>query len=347
VNPDRPFTSIERDATPPLAGLTGIAAAEMTSTTRVRTVLRVAGRDIAFMGDEGDSYFNGLGAFQAGSTQFEGYVRKNLARNAVSLDIGANIGLTAILLALCCPDGEVYAIEASPRNARNLRENLRHNDIRNCFVVETAVGWQQGMVSFREAPFSAGSHVAACSPAFTGDASIVSVPVVTLDSLADRPPLLGKRIDFIKLDVEGFEPAVLAGASRLLERNPIPIFMEFNSWCLQFLHGFSPFVLASALAQSFELSTIDAEGNTSPFGDGVGGFLFRNILQKGCVDDILMRLKPGAQVPSFEEMTKSAEDLQTLRELRRAQREIEALRMGGQAPMAAPPRHSPQYVGSA
>jgi hypothetical protein len=59
----------------------------------------------------------------------------------------------------------------------------------------------------------------------------VRVPVTTLDGLVERLGLA--RLDFVKIDVEGFETEVLDGAARSFERFRPIVFAEFNAWVLQ------------------------------------------------------------------------------------------------------------------
>lgn len=277
------------------------------------TIVTRTGRTLVFVGDPSDTYFQGLAAFHNGSPQFEAFVAHNLPPDCMCIDVGANIGLTAVLLAHYCPRGHVYAIEASPRNAAYLRRNLALNGIENCTVVEAAIGSTTGSIAFRETAFGAGSHVIGSQTEQAGAGRVVRL--TTLDALfADRPT----RIGFIKIDVEGFEPAVISGAARLIERDGCPIFMEFNSWCLQRLHGFNPFVFAGALSSAFKLAHIDKDGALHVVGaEQADGFMYRNIMQQGCVDDILLQLREGVQTPALAEMTKGAEDLRNHQEVER------------------------------
>lgn len=275
--------------------------------------LTLAGRAIKFTGDPKDAYFQSLATFHAVAPQLENYLSTHLRPDAVCLDIGANIGLTAVLLALHSPEGRTFAFEASPKNARYLQRNLELNGITTCVVIEAAVGDRPGTVSFRETEFCAGSHVA---PSALREPSVISVPMLTIDGFAEEQELEAEGIDFIKLDVEGFEPAVLAGAARTLEQNRCPILMEFNSWCLLTLQNFNPLAFASAVFDTFHVQRIDEQGAIIPSGDGsVGGFLYENLARNGCVDDILLQLKAGKSIPSLDEMIRYGQDLQNAREL--------------------------------
>jgi FkbM family methyltransferase len=289
--------------------------------------LSVAGRAVRFAGDPRDPYFRSLASFHAAAPRLEYYLRRHVRPDAVCLDIGANIGLTAVVLSLYSPAGRVYCFEASPRNARYLRRNLELNGIGNCVVVESAVGDGCGRVPFRETDFRAGSHVAHGPADAPGEPSVISVPLTTVDAFVEAHGLAREKIDFMKLDVEGFEPAVLAGAAGTIEASRCPIFMEFNSWCLLMLHNFSPVAFAAALLGSFSVERVEESGALVPHGDGtVGGFLYGNILRNGCVDDILIRLAEGKRVPPLDEMTKYGGDLANARELQRLRKERDAMR---------------------
>jgi FkbM family methyltransferase len=280
--------------------------------------VELAGRAVRFTGDPSDPYFRSLPAFHASAPSLERYLARNIAPDAFCLDIGSNIGLTAILMALHCPAGEVTCFEGSPRNAGYLRKNLALNRIPNCRVVEAAVGAHCGTALFRETPFGAGSHIAREDGGRPPGPSTVAVPMITVDACLREGGHAGRRIDFIKLDVEGFEPAVLAGATGTIEGSRCPILMEFNSWCLLTYQNFNPLAFATALADAFEVHDIGPGGEPVPIGDGsVGSILQANLIEHRCVDDLLIRLKPGATVPPLDAMTKYGDDLQNARALRR------------------------------
>jgi hypothetical protein len=71
-----------------------------------------------------------------------------------------------------------------------------------------------------------------------GTKRLLPVRTTTLDDYAAASGL--QRIDFLKLDVEGYEPAVLRGAAALLNRHAIDII--FFEWCPPLLRraGFDP-----------------------------------------------------------------------------------------------------------
>lgn len=221
--------------------------------------IEIAGRRVRFTGDSADPYFQSLPAFHASAPSLERYLARNVAPDAFCLDIGSNIGL----MALHCPAGEVICFEGSPRNAAYLRRNLALNAIANCRVVEAAVGEREGRALFRETAFGAGSHVTRGDPAKGGGAATVAVPMLTIDGYL-RESRCVRPIDFIKLDVEGFEPAVLAGAAHAIETSGCPVLMEFNSWCLLTYQNFNPLAFATALAGAFDVHHVGPGASLFP-----------------------------------------------------------------------------------
>ncbi|HEX8698206.1 MAG TPA: FkbM family methyltransferase, partial [Myxococcaceae bacterium] len=90
--------------------------------------------------------------------------------------------------------------------------NLRRNRLDNCHVIPAAVGAEEGTVTFAR---GLNGHV-------TPDgADGIQVPVITLDRFAEQRGL--SRVDFVKIDVEGFEADVLTGMKGLMSRPGKPV----------------------------------------------------------------------------------------------------------------------------
>jgi|RhiMethySRZTD1v2_1073278.scaffolds.fasta_scaffold27225_5 FkbM family methyltransferase len=123
-------------------------------------------------------------------------------------DCGANHGLTGLLFARKVgSSGKVIAFEPNPRNAEIARINARVNAIDNLEIREHALGSARGTVFFRPEMNGSVTHA--------GDAGAIRVECVTLDeAFAERAP------DLLKIDVEGYELEVLAGARRVLSARP-------------------------------------------------------------------------------------------------------------------------------
>jgi FkbM family methyltransferase len=295
------------------------------------TPVTLGSHRVVIAGDPDDHYVTALADFAGKLAPLARYLERTLPPAPLCLDVGANIGLTAILMALTRPAGEIIAFEASPRNAHWLRHNLAHNGIANCTVVETAVGAHEGHAVFRQTPFAAASHVVRGDPNAPPHAT-TRVPITSLDRYLTGAAQ--RAIDFIKLDVEGFEPPVLAGAAATLARHRCPLYMEFNAWCLLIYQNFNPLALAASLIERFDLARLDADGCAVALDSpSVAHFMKEILIDQRCVDDILIRLKPGARIAPLDEMTKCADDLDAVRALRRLQAGAPAAMPAGEAPV--------------
>lgn len=256
-----------------------------------------------FSGSDEDTYFNNLQAFVSSHPSLLNFSEANIRSDSVCIDVGANIGATAILLSKICPNGWVYAFEPSPVNAAFLRKNIARNEIENCTVIEAGVGHKLATLKFHSSAFGAGSHFVSRGHVRPERLETTNVPVVTLDhfmSSRNAP----KRIDFIKIDAEGFEPAVIAGARRLMKDCRILTFMEFNTWALYYGHRFDPYAFISSIWDVFDIFNVEYDGSLTPVADvDALTFLCYNMTARGCVDDIIIRAKPGKSVPSFRQMT--------------------------------------------
>jgi FkbM family methyltransferase len=144
-------------------------------------------------------------------------LNKLLPEGGIFVDVGANVGIYTVLGACCTGrTGTVYAFEPEVENFRLLERNLALNDLGHVRVEQAAVGESDGHAVLQIEANSIGTHSLVRSQ--TGADSLVDqveVPVVSLDAFFSKIDL--GRVDLLKVDVEGFEPKVLAGAQRILE----------------------------------------------------------------------------------------------------------------------------------
>lgn len=151
--------------------------------------------------------------------------------NSLCIDIGANIGLTTILMDQTILGSEIICFEPHPKTYSQLTENIEKNKTgRNRISpINIAIGRQEETLSFRDVDkYNTGnSFLRDGSLAARAQASIL-VDVKPLDSI---PEVNDRDISLLKLDVEGFEIDVLLGAKETLKRTQI-VLMEFNHWCL-------------------------------------------------------------------------------------------------------------------
>lgn len=124
------------------------------------------------------------------------------------VDAGANVGAYT-LLASGVAGARTIAVEPSPSTFGYLRQNILLNDLLpRVSTVNAALGRGEGRLRLTE---QLGTENYVCPDGEAGPS--VEVPVTMLDTLLrDKQPTL------IKIDVEGFETEVLAGAAETLAR---------------------------------------------------------------------------------------------------------------------------------
>jgi len=134
------------------------------------------------------------------------FVLHFLRPDEVFVDVGANIGSYTVLASAVC-GAKTIAIEPDPDTMVALRKNVIVNGIKDrVTLVEAAVGSEEGTVAFTVGRDTTNKV------ADPGDRNTRVVNVQTLDDiLANVSPAL------IKMDVEGYEAKVFAGACQSLE----------------------------------------------------------------------------------------------------------------------------------
>ena len=254
----------------------------------VKTGLLQNGFIVRIHGDSDDPYFQGFEGHIAGLRSMLCVAISSVVDFADIYDIGANIGLSTIMLSKQFPNSKIVAMEASPRNCEFLRLNIEANSCENVEVVATAVSDSEGSLSFHESNYGAGSHVVS-DEHIEQEFAKLRVPKTTLDKIwAGRK----RAVSFCKMDVEGHEPNVFAGAEAMMTENKPQIFMEFNSWCLNGFGGHSPTRFAKTLMSKFSLRYVDENGTTSPILRAID-LVHRNMVRDGCVTDLVAGFNKG------------------------------------------------------
>jgi FkbM family methyltransferase len=148
-----------------------------------------------------------------------------------ALDVGANIGLTAIALGRLCSKGKVFAIEATPEVFGYLRANVARARLANVACENMAASSTAGQLTITFVPSaSTGGFISQKYPLKGDGYRHCAVPARPLDEYIKTTGV--DRIDFMKIDVEGFELEVLRGARQTIERCKPVIYCEVNHWCL-------------------------------------------------------------------------------------------------------------------
>jgi len=133
----------------------------------------------------------------------------------VALDIGANVGLYSVLLARAVgPSGRVFACEPGRLNSQHLAENLELNGLKNVQVFRKALADRSGTAKLYASAVIGNSSL---SDSAAGNAPAEEVEVIEGDRLIESENLPTPRA--VKIDVEGFEYAVMNGLRRTLEKD--------------------------------------------------------------------------------------------------------------------------------
>lgn len=126
----------------------------------------------------------------------------------IVLDIGANIGMFTIKAAKNAGEkGKVIAIEPEPNNVKILKENCR--SFKNIKIIPYAVGNSSGQIELTIGIHTGGHYI---EPDINKRANqkTISVHIEKIDNIVKNLKL--DVIDFVKIDVEGWEIETLKGA---------------------------------------------------------------------------------------------------------------------------------------
>lgn len=173
-----------------------------------------------------------------------------LVRGGNVLDIGANIGYTATVLARAAEPGRrVYAFEPEPSNFRILEQTAHQPEFEGKIVaLQYAVGAKDGTIDLWVNDHHHADH-RVITEQFRSEypgAKQVSVDLVTVDSFLRTTQ---EKISFVKIDVQGYELAVCQGMENTLRDNPeISVFLEYMPSAMRDL-GFEPSHLIDFLVQ--------------------------------------------------------------------------------------------------
>lgn len=182
------------------------------------------------------------------------------------LDVGANIGIFSLEAGRSVGNhGMVVAIEPEPTNLELLKRNITENSCTNVSIIQAAVSDSTGSANLVLDPSNSGTHVlerhedAPLHPNSEVPLALnthhqIEVQTITASEAAS---VLGGHIRLMKVDVEGFEPAVITQQFLSLHR-PEVLMVEFVPRLLR-TSGYEPRVFFELLSMHFEDVFIIAE----------------------------------------------------------------------------------------
>jgi FkbM family methyltransferase len=187
------------------------------------------------------------------------FLDRVLKPGMVFVDVGANDGYYTLFAAQRVgPSGRVLAIEPSTRERANLERNIARNGLGNVKVVPLALGATCGTAGLRLAQSAHSGHNTLGGFANDGvqAESVEQVKVCMLDSLAGELAL--DRIDVMKIDVEGAEASVIAGAREVLARTQPVIVLEISDKALRSQGSDAEQLIATLRELDYEIGVFSA-----------------------------------------------------------------------------------------
>lgn len=151
-------------------------------------------------------------------------VEKDIKQAKVVFDIGANIGTTAMYFSSINSTAEIYAFEPHPKTYQRAEDNLKSNSFKNISLIKLGFGNKPDQVKLYE--------VNSNNPGMNriipdnNEFPFVVIEIDTMDNFVQRQGI--QKVDFIKIDVEGFEFNVLSGAMRTLREHLPVLFIELD-----------------------------------------------------------------------------------------------------------------------
>lgn len=136
------------------------------------------------------------------------------------VDAGANIGLHSLFFSKRVgEEGKIYAFEPAKMIFRRMMEHIQNNQVTNIEGLCLALGGKQGRAEIVDNKEDTSRTF--LRPSLSNSGAISTTAVETLDAFAEARGL--EKIDFLKIDVEGFESEILEGALSLLTRQAIKV----------------------------------------------------------------------------------------------------------------------------
>jgi len=192
--------------------------------------------------------------YEPAETQF---ISQTLRPGDVFVDIGANIGyFTTLASRQVGASGQVIAFEPDSDHCEMLRRNLRLNDARNVVVRNCALGSEARAGRLFRSATNFGDHRVAAG---AEERDSVPIAICRFDEACRELRLT--RVDFIKIDVQGYEPYVFAGMGDCLGRlGVMTILMEFWPYGIRYAGGSPPDLIEVLLSSGFVIYELDEQG---------------------------------------------------------------------------------------
>jgi len=151
------------------------------------------------------------------------FVRAVLRPGDVFVDVGANLGLFAVIAGRCVgAQGRVFAFEPAHASYQRLQDNVTLNRLANATCSPLALSDVTGEIQLHESRDGFDAWNSAGAPTRGSDYASSTVSCVRWDEFAEAEGLVD-RVAMMKVDVEGWESRVLLGGRDFFTRDKAPI----------------------------------------------------------------------------------------------------------------------------
>jgi FkbM family methyltransferase len=167
-----------------------------------------------------DSCMKNTGVFEFYSTEV---VKKFIKEDSVVIDVGANIGYYSVIFSkLVGGNGKVLSFEPTAHFYKILSDNLKENKCDNVRTFSFGLSDKQQTLDIYIGDSSATIHDPTPETAISKEA----IKLFPLDEKIVEFNL--SRLDFIKIDIDGHEPAFLKGAIKTIRKFKPLVLLEVS-----------------------------------------------------------------------------------------------------------------------
>lgn len=188
------------------------------------------------------------------------FLRKNLRKDSVFFDIGANIGCYSLIAAkLTRDEGKVFSFEPVKNISNRLNYNMKLNNFKNVVIEKKAVFNKSEKLKL----FVSGAENQGMSSIFHHDTESGNTEIVDAVILDDYVKSIDlKRLDIIKIDIEGAEYFAIEGMKNTLKSFKPIIIMEISEDVLKNSSVNKSDILELMQSLNYQQKALSEEGET-------------------------------------------------------------------------------------
>jgi FkbM family methyltransferase len=151
-------------------------------------------------------------------------VLEDVRKAKTIFDVGGNIGFTAMYFSTLNSTACIFAFEPHPKTFQRAQDNLSVNNFKNIYFQKLGLGDKPDTVKL----FEVNSNNPGMNRIIPGnnDFPHVTIEIDTIDNFVQVKGI--EKIDFMKIDVEGFELSVLKGAAKTFQKQLPILFIELD-----------------------------------------------------------------------------------------------------------------------